>query len=104
MIDFISGSLAAKLNPMTPFLSKIGINGILRKVASMLLLIFFIPLAPLIPGGVGVGLIYVLYIGYLLMELKSIFENYKKMGIETTLFEDFLKHLKNETEDTDDKH
>jgi len=93
-IDFLSGTIAAKINPDIEFLSKVGINGILRKVASMVLLMFFIPLAPLIPGGAGVGLIYVLYVGYLLMELKSILENYKKMGIGTELFEDFIEKLK----------
>ncbi len=99
IIDFLSGSLAAKINPNIDFLSKVGINGILRKVASMVLLMFFIPLAPLIPGGAGVGLIYVLYVGYLLMELKSILENYKKMGIGTELFEEFIKNIKNSKED-----
>lgn len=100
-IDFLSGTIAAKINPDIEFLSKIGINGILRKVASMVLLMFFIPLAPLIPGGAGVGLIYVLYVGYLLMELKSILENYKKMGIGTELFEDFIKSIKNGKDDQD---
>lgn len=94
MIDFFSGTLAAKINPEIKFSSKLGINGILRKVASIALLLFFIPLAPLIPAGVGVGLVYVLYIGYLLMELKSILENYKKMGVATELFEDFINKIK----------
>ncbi|GGD03789.1 phage holin family protein [Enterococcus wangshanyuanii] len=94
IIDFLSGTLAAKINTEIEFTSKVGINGILRKVASIILLLFFIPLAPLIPGGAGVGLIYVLYLGYLMMELKSILENYKKMGIGTELFEDFLKNIK----------
>jgi len=100
-IDFLSGAIAAKINPDIEFLSKVGINGILRKVASMVLLMFFIPLAPLIPGGAGVGLIYVLYVGYLLMELKSILENYKKMGIGTELFEDFIKSIKSGKDDQD---
>ncbi|EGO8565690.1 holin [Enterococcus faecalis] len=94
IIDFLSGTIAAKINPDIEFKSKVGINGILRKVASMVLLLFFIPLAPLVPGGAGIGLLYVLYIGYLLMEIKSIFENYQKMGIITELFEDFIKHIK----------
>lgn len=99
IIDFLSGTLAAKINPNIEFTSKVGINGILRKVASIILLLFFIPLAPLIPGGAGVGLIYVLYLGYLMMELKSILENYKKMGIGTELFEDFLKNIKNKDDE-----
>lgn len=94
VIDFISGTIAAKINPDIEFLSKVGINGILRKVASIVLLLFFIPLAPLVPGGAGVGLVYVLYIGYLLMEIKSILENYKKMGNSTELFEEFIKNIK----------
>ncbi|MDN3136096.1 holin, partial [Enterococcus faecalis] len=36
-----------------------------------------------------------LYVGYLMMEIKSIFENYQKMGVVTELFEDFIKNLKN---------
>ena len=89
-IDFISGTIAAKINPEIEFKSKIGINGILRKVASIVLLLFH-SLAPLVPGGAGVGLLYVLYVGYLMMEIKSIFENYQKMGVVTELFEDFIK-------------
>ncbi len=99
VIDFLSGSLAAKINPEIEFSSKLGINGILRKVASIVLLLFFIPLAPLIPAGVGVGLVYVLYVGYLLMELKSILENYKKMGVATELFENFIKNIKSKDDE-----
>ena len=99
IIDFFSGTIAAKINPDTEFKSKVGINGILRKVASIVLLMFFIPLAPLIPGGAGVGLVYVLYLGYLMMEIKSILENYKKMGNDTSLFEDFLKSFKKGKDD-----
>lgn len=99
IIDFFSGTLAAKISPDIEFKSKIGINGILRKIASMALLIFFIPLAPIVPGGAGVGLLYVLYVGYLLMEIKSILENYKKMGNDVTLFFDFLKNIKKDDKD-----
>ena len=99
VIDFISGTIAAKINPDIEFKSKVGINGILRKVASIVLLLFFIPLAPLIPGGTGVGLVYVLYLGYLMMEIKSILENYNKMGNDTSLFENFLKFLKKGKDD-----
>jgi len=99
IIDFFSGTIAAKINPEIEFKSKVGINGILRKVASIVLLMFFIPLAPLIPGGAGVGLVYVLYLGYLLMEIKSILENYKKMGNDTSLFEKFLEYFKNGKDD-----
>ncbi|WP_438720469.1 phage holin family protein [Enterococcus sp. AZ103] len=101
IIDFLSGTIAAKINPDIEFKSKVGINGILRKVASVVLLIYFIPLAPLVPGGAGVGLIYVLYIGYLCMEIKSIFENYQKMGNDTSLFERFMDNFKSNKKDGD---
>lgn len=101
IIDFASGTIAAKINPKIEFKSKIGIDGILRKVASIVLLLFFIPLAPLIPGGMGVGLLYVLYIGYLGMEIKSIFENYKKMGHDVTMFEEFTEKITGKTEEKD---
>lgn len=102
IIDFLSGTFAAKINPEIEFKSKVGINGILRKIASMALLMFFILLAPLIPGGAGVALVYVLYIGYLMMELKSILENYKKMGIGTELFENFIKNINSGKDDSDE--
>lgn len=102
IIDFLSGTFAAKINPEIEFKSKVGINGILRKIASMALLMFFILLAPLIPGGVGVALVYTLYIGYLIMELKSILENYKKMGIVTEMFEDFIKNIRSGKDDSDE--
>lgn len=76
IIDFISGIIVVKINLEIEFKSKIGINGILRKVVSIVLLFFFIFLVLLVFGGVGVGLLYVLYVGYLMMEIKLIFENY----------------------------
>ncbi|EJG4476593.1 phage holin family protein, partial [Enterococcus faecalis] len=50
IIDFLSGVFAAKMNPKIDFQSRIGINGILKKIAALMLLIFFIPLAMTIPG------------------------------------------------------
>ena len=62
---------------------------------TLVLLVFFIPVAKLIPGGTGLGLLYTLYIGYLIMELQSILENYKKMGINTAIFSNFIEKFKN---------
>lgn len=95
IIDFISGTIAAKINPDIKFESKKGINGILRKLISIIVMIFFIPLSVIIPNGVGATLVYVLYLGYLLMELKSILENLQKMGINITLFNNFIKEIEN---------
>ncbi|EME7220926.1 phage holin family protein, partial [Enterococcus faecium] len=85
IIDFLSGVFAAKVNPGIDFQTQIGINGILKKIAALILLIFFIPLSVLIPGKTGTGLLYVLYSGYLIMEIQSILENYRKLGIDVIL-------------------
>lgn len=90
MIDFLTGTVAAKINPNIDFRSKEGINGILRKICSIALMIFFIPLSILLPNDTGVAFLYVMYIGYLLFELKSIIENLNKMGIDVALFKQFI--------------
>lgn len=94
VIDFLTGTLAAKINPKIEFKSKEGINGILRKIASIALLAFCIPLSVLLPEGIGLGTLQVLYIGYLFFEMKSILENFEKLGIDTVLFKDFIEALK----------
>lgn len=94
VIDFLTGTLAAKINPKIEFKSKEGINGILRKIASIALLAFCIPLSVLLPEGIGLGTLQVLYIGYLFFEMKSILENFEKLGIDTALFKDFFEALK----------
>lgn len=91
-IDFFSGLIAARMN--NAILSKRGINGIIRKIASMILLVFFLPIAIIIPGKSGLVLLSILYCGYLLMEIQSILENYHKMGIPTALFRDFVEGLR----------
>lgn len=100
VIDFLSGTLAAKINPDIQFRSKEGINGILRKLASIALLAYCIPLSVLLPEGVGIGALQILYTGYLFFELKSILENYEKLKFDTTLLREFVSKLfKNKGED-----
>ncbi|MGM0199391.1 phage holin family protein [Enterococcus sp. DIV1314a] len=100
IIDFISGVYAAKLHK--EITSKRGINGIIRKVASMILLVFFLPVSLIIPGQTGIALLSVLYLGYLFMEIQSILENYQKIGIDTHYLQKILTKLK-ETVDLDEK-
>lgn len=95
IIDFITGTIAAYVNPEIQFKSKAGINGILRKISSMLLLIVFLPVSVLILGNTGIALVYTLYLGYLLMEVKSIIENVGKNGTDTSLFTHFINKLSN---------
>ncbi|MDT2827343.1 MAG: phage holin family protein [Enterococcus viikkiensis] len=97
LLDLITGLIAARLTKQLS--SKIGINGILRKIASILLLLFFLPVASLIPMNAGNVLLYAFYLSFLFMEMHSIFENYEKMGIATDLFRDFLQRLIDKSED-----
>ena len=91
IIDFISGVYAAKLHK--EITSKRGINGIIRKVASMILLVCFLPVSLIIPGQTGIALLSVLYLGYLFMEIQSILENYQKIGIDTHYLQKILTKL-----------
>lgn len=91
IIDFLTGTVSAKINQN--IISQKGINGILRKICSMIVMIYFIPVSILIPEGIGIGLVYVLYLGYLFMELKSILENLKKMGVDVSLFKNFVDEV-----------
>lgn len=93
IVDFVLGYLGAWLRKEAT--SKKGIDGILRKVASIIMLMFAIPLAPIIPGGAGVAALYVLYIGYLMMELTSIVENYRRLGGNANIFAKYLGMEKN---------
>ena len=93
IIDFVTGTIAAKVNSNITFNSKAGINGILRKIVSVIVMVFFIPLSVLVPGNMGIVLVYTLYIGYLIMELKSITENLNKMGIDTEAIKSIIELL-----------
>lgn len=94
IIDFITGSVSAVINTNIEFKSSIGINGILRKLCSILVLVACIPIAPLIPSDMGLTAIVVLYFGYIIMEFGSILENLSKMGIDTAILTRFFDHLK----------
>ena len=102
IIDFVTGSVAAWRNPSISFQSQEGINGILRKLCSIIVLVACIPIAPLVPADAGVAALIVLYVGYLIMEFKSILENLGKLGVEITPLEVFLdkvEHHNNEGKD-----
>ncbi|VEE82030.1 phage holin family protein [Enterococcus hirae] len=103
VLDFLTGVVAAKMNPDIEFKSKIGINGILRKMVSFFLLAFFIPVSVIVPGGAGTALLYTLYLGYLLMELKSILENYQKIGGTSDLFQRFINSFTSHEETKSNK-
>lgn len=100
IVDFLTGTLAAWRNPKINFCSQVGINGILRKLASIIVLVCCIPLSALIPAEAGVAALVVLYFGYLLMEAKSIVENLDKLGVEISPLVHFLNKF-NESKQED---
>lgn len=105
IIDFVTGSIAAWRNPAIKFRSQEGINGILRKLCSIIVLVACIPIAPLVPADAGVAALIVLYVGYLIMEFKSILENLGKLGVEISPLAEFIDMVNcNNKERKDDKH
>lgn len=84
IIDFISGCLCAKITG--EFKSKTGIDGILKKMIAMMVLLLFGMMSFLLPEGVGFSLTAVLFTGYLLMEVQSILENMEGLGMNIDCF------------------
>lgn len=103
IMDYFTGVYAAWSSHDIDFRSKEGINGIVRKLASLLLLVFCVPISVLLPIGTGVAGLYVLYIGYLFAECTSILENLKKLGVNIGIFEVFLGKLKKDEVKEEDK-
>ena len=54
IVDFASGTFAAIANPEIEYKSKIGINGLIRKILGVLLLMVLIPMSVLLPEKTGV--------------------------------------------------
>lgn len=53
IVDFASGTFAAIANPEIEYKSKIGINGLIRKILGVLLLMVLIPMSVLLPEKQG---------------------------------------------------
>ena len=87
IIDFFSGTFAAIINPSIEYKSKIGINGLLRKIQGIVLLTVLIPMSVLLPEQTGVAFLYTIYVGYLILTFKSLVENYGKAKGDTSIFE-----------------
>ena len=101
IVDFLTGTVAAWRNPEIKFRSQEGINGILRKLVSMIVLVACIPVSALVPVEMGVAALFVLYVGYMLMEFKSILENLSKLGVVTSPLENFVHRIEEELEHKD---
>lgn len=103
IVDFITGTAAAWLNTEIKFNSQAGINGILRKVVSIIALAVCIPIAAMLPDDLGLYTLLALYIGYMLMEFTSIIENLGKMGVPITPLQTFIQNVKEELKEDDKK-
>lgn len=103
IVDFITGTAAAWLNTEIKFNSQAGINGILRKVVSIIALAVCIPIAAMLPDDLGLYTLLALYVGYMLMEFTSIVENLGKMGVPITPLQTFIQNVKEELKEDDKK-
>ena len=93
ILDFLLGSFAAWRDPSVKFTSQRGIDGILRKLASILVLVCCIPVSALVPAEAGLAALIVLYLGYLVMELASVVENLSKLGAPVGKLKRFIENL-----------
>lgn len=95
IIDFCLGWVNAYFNKEVSFSSSKAIYGIARKMIMFMVCVFFIPVSLLVPYPVGIGALYVLFIGYLVSELNSILNHLKLTEDDKTteLFGDFIKKI-----------
>ena len=96
IIDFLTGTIAAWRCNDIEFKSQKGIDGILRKLMSIIVLVACIPVSAIVPADLGIAALYVLYGGYLLMEFKSILENLGKLGVVISPLENFVDKVEEE--------
>lgn len=91
IIDFVTGTIAAIVNPDIEYKSKIGINGLLRKISGVLLLMILIPMSVLLPEKTGFAFLYSIYLGYIAFTFQSLIENYHKLKGNVTIFQPIMK-------------
>ena len=104
IIDFLTGTIAAIANPDIEYKSKIGINGLLRKILGVLLLMILIPMSVLLPEKTGFAFLYSIYLGYIAFTFQSLIENDRKLKGNITLFQPILKAFQRLLEKDEDKN
>lgn len=89
------GWINAKFNENVPFSSSKAIYGIARKMIMFIILVYFIPVSLLVPPPIGIGALYVLFIGYLASEINSILSHLAltKDDKQTDLFINFVTKI-----------
>ena len=103
IIDFATGTFAAIINPDIEYKSKIGINGLLRKVIGVFILLVLIPMSVLLPEKTGFAFLYSIYLGYLVFTFQSLIENYRKMKGYVAIFQPIVNALQKLIDKGDDE-
>lgn len=95
VIDFLMGWVNAKFNEHVSFSSSKAIYGIARKMVMFIILVYFVPVAILVPSPIGIGALYVLFVGYLASEINSILSHLRMASDDkqTDLFIDFATKI-----------
>jgi toxin secretion/phage lysis holin len=98
-LDYFTGMakayVAHKIN------SNKGINGIIRKGCSLIMLLTLIPVSVLLPNTAGDTVLWTIFVGYALAEFQSIIENLDAMDINVYFFKLILP--KSEEAETEEK-
>ena len=95
VIDFLMGWVNAKFNENVSFSSSKAIYGIARKMVMFIILVYFVPVSVLVPSPIGIGALYVLFVGYLASEINSILSHLRMSDDDkqTDLFIDFATKI-----------
>lgn len=95
VIDFLMGWVNAKFNENVSFSSSKAIYGIARKMVMFIILVYFVPVSILVPSPIGIGALYVLFVGYLASEINSILSHLRMSDDDkqTDLFIDFATKI-----------
>lgn len=95
ILDVLMGWVNAKFNVDVDFSSSKALLGIIKKIIFFMLLVYFIPVALILPDGVGLGALYILYGAYWLSEMNSVLAHLKLTDDkkQTEMFIDFIQKL-----------
>lgn len=95
MADIVTGLAKAYVNHSIS--SHVGKHGLTVKAVTIMVLVIMIPLHVMIPSReVGYMFLYTTYIGYIVFEVTSLFENMKALGIEFNSLKWFTDRLSDE--------
>lgn len=95
MADIVAGLAKAYVNHSIS--SHVGKHGLTVKAVTIMVLVIMIPLHVMIPSReVGYMFLYSTYIGYIVFEVTSLFENMKALGIEFNSLKWFTDRLSDE--------